>query len=182
MTCPLGSVYLGISDIPIEARLKQYRRITDMPTSEEIWDTVNSLDYKSLISHTIRGHVKHALKLQGCRLVHSITTGPNEDFADRMEDAVSASLITFGQWHELQRADAILRTIDEAKKPASAVAEISVSLREEVITRAEERAAILQRATGLSTFPVVVGSCIPQPQIDQASARSVTVIALQHRD
>ena len=99
-----------------------------------------------------------------------------------MEDAVAADWITGDQRYELQGASAILRTIDETRKPAFAVAEISVTVREEVIAQAEERAAILQRATGVATYPVVVGSHIPQPQLEQASARSVTVITLKHRE
>ena len=151
-----------------------------MTALENVRDIIDNLEYQHLISLTIRSHVKSALKLRGCRLVHCITTSPDDDFADRVEDAVAAGQITADQWYELQGASAILRTMDKIQKQGFAVAEISLTVREEVIARAEERAAILQQATGVATHPVVVGSRIPQ--LEQTGAGNITIIAIKHRD
>ena len=49
------------------------------------------------------------------------------------------------------------------------------------ITRAKERAAALQAATGCATVPTVAATVIPEPQRAQAEAEGVRVFLLVHQ-
>ena len=59
-------------------------------------------------------------------------------------------------------SDAIVRGTHEGE-PAYAVVEISLTISDRDITRAADRAATLQEATGVKTFAVAIGEHIPEP-------------------
>ena len=152
-------------------------------TVSSLTGTVGRLDgreYERRVSRTLTGEVSRVLGLRRGRLVYSAAYGLHQSFQDQMEDELDAERITQSQWQELLNTDAIIRA-GEGGKTVFAVAEISVTVHEEDIIRAVERAAIIQQATGLNTYPVVVGSRIPQPQLEQAEARNVTTVTMQQQ-
>ena len=145
--------------------------------------TVGRLDgreYERRVSRTLTGEVSRVLGLRRGRLVYSAAYGLIQSFQDQMEDELDAERMTQSQWQELLNTDAIVRA-GQGGKTVFAVAEISVTVHDEDINRAVERAAIIQQATGLTTYPVVVGSRIPQPQVEQAAARGVTALTMQQQ-
>lgn len=152
-------------------------------TVSSLTGTVGRLDgreYERRVSRTLTGEVSRVLGLRRGRLVYSAAYGLHQSFQDQMEDELDAERITQSQWQELLNTDAIIRA-GEGGKTVFAVAEISVTVHEEDIIRAVERAAIIQQATGLNTYPVVVGSRIPQPQLEEAEARNVTTVTMQQQ-
>ena len=64
-------------------------------------------------------------------------------------------------------------------EPAYAVVEISLTIGDRDITRAADRAATLQRATGVKTFAVAIGEHIPAHQETLANAMNVTLIQIR---
>ena len=152
-------------------------------TVSSLTGTVGRLDgreYERRVSRTLTGEVSRVLGLRRGRLVYSAAYGLHQSFQDQMEDELDAERITQSQWQELLNTDAIIRA-GEGGKTVFAVAGISVTVHEEDIIRAVERAAIIYQATGLTTYPVVVGSRIPQPQLVQAEARNVTTVTMQQQ-
>ena len=78
---------------------------------------------------------------------------------------------------ELTLADAILRGTHDGE-PAYAVVEISLTIGDRDITRAADRAATLEEATGVKTFAVAIGEHIPAHQETRANAMNVTLIQI----
>ena len=145
--------------------------------------TVGRLDgreYERRVSRTLTGEVSRVLGLRRGRLVYSAAYGLHQSFQDQMEDELDAGRMTQSQWQELLNTDAIIRAVQGAKT-VFAVSEISVTVHEDDIDRAVERAAIIQEATGLTTYPVVIGSRIPQPQVEQAESRNVATVTMQQQ-
>ena len=137
-------------------------------------------DYERHVSRTLTGTVSDILHLRRGRIVHSAAFGTNPEFHDQMDAVVEADRITDSQLNELLNTDAILRAT-EGGITVYAVAEISITVHEGDIIRADERAAILREGTGSMAYPVVIGDSIPQPQMAQADARNVRVINIQRR-
>ena len=145
--------------------------------------TVGRLDgreYERRVSRTLTGEVSRVLGLRRGRLVYSAAYGLHQSFQDQMEDELDAGRMTQSQWQELLNTDAIIRVV-QGGKTVFAVSEISVTIHEDDIDRAVERAAIIQQATGLTTYPVVIGSRIPQPQVEQAESRNVATVTMQQQ-
>ena len=152
-------------------------------TVDRLTGTVGRLDgreYERRVSRTLTGEVSRTLGLRRGRLVYSAAYGLHQSFQDQMEDELDAERMTQSQWQELLNTDAIIRAV-EGGKTVFVVSEISVTVHEEDIVRAVERASIIQQATGLTTYPAVVGSRIPQQQLEQAEARSVTAVTMQQQ-
>ena len=152
-------------------------------TVDRLAGTVGRLDgreYERRVGRTLTGEVSRVLGLRRGRLVYSAAYGLHQSFQDQMEDELDAGRMTQRQWQELLNTDVVIRAV-EGGKTVFVVSEISVTVHEEDIDRAVERADIIQQATGLTTYPVVVGSRIPQPQLEQAEARSVTTVTMQQQ-
>ena len=101
----------------------------------------------------------------------------NQDFFNSIYAAENNGIITEEQVHELERADLIFtghRRSDQTEPYV--VAELSVTIGDDDITRAQQRAAILSSAIGQTALPVVIGVQIDQERIDLADASGVTVV------
>ena len=129
-------------------------------------------DYKRYVSHTLLSPVSRRLGLQRLRLVHSAAHGTSEELDIRLDD-----LNERYDLFEVMLSDAIVRGTYEGE-PAYAVVEISLTVGNRDITRAADRAAKLEEATGIKTFPVVIGEHIPAHQETRASAMNVTLIQI----
>ena len=114
----------------------------------------------------------------GIRLIH-ILRGyqANQDFFNSIYAAENSGIITEEQVHELERADLIFtghRRSDQTEPYV--VAELSVTIGDDDITRAQQRAAILSSAIGQTVLPVVIGVQIDQERANLADASGVTVV------
>ena len=101
----------------------------------------------------------------------------NQDFFNSIYAAENNGIITEEQVHELERADLIFtghRRSDQTEPYV--VAELSVTIGDDDITRAQQRAAILSSAIGQTVLPVVIGVQIDQERTDLADASGVTVV------
>lgn len=65
--------------------------------------------------------------------------------------------ITWDEADDLAMADVIVRAIGEDGATVHVLAEISITVQERDRVRAQWRAAVLERATGVTTIPVVIG-------------------------
>ncbi len=147
-------------------------------TVNTLQGTVGRLDgreYERHVSRTLIGEVSRLFGLRRGRLVHSAALGTTPDFHDQMDALVEADHITDDQWHHLLNTDAVVRASKDGRT-VYVVAEISKTVHDDDIDRAEERAAILQQATGSTAYPLVVGNQIPQPQMAQAGRKNVWAV------
>ena len=129
-------------------------------------------EYERYVSHTLLSPVSRRLGLRRPRLAHSAAYGTSDELSIRLEDLVERHDL-----FEVMLSDAIVRGTCEGE-PAYAVVEISLTIGNRDITRAADRAASLERATGIKTFAVAIGEHIPAHQESQANAMNVTLIQL----
>ena len=133
---------------------------------------LNGREYERYVSHTLLSPVSHRLGLRRPRLAHSAAYGTSDELSIRLEDLVEQYDLL-----EVVLSDAIVRGTHQGE-PAYAVVEISLTIGERDITRAADRAALLQEATGVKTFAVAIGEHIPAHQETRANAMNVTLIQI----
>ena len=130
------------------------------------------VDYERYVSHTLLSPVSRQLGLHRPRLIYSVAYGTGKELGYRLEDPMERYDL-----YDVELSDAIVRGTHEGE-PAYAVVEISLTIGDRDITRAADRAATLQEATGVKTFAVAIGEHIPEPQQTRANAMKVTVIQI----
>ena len=129
-------------------------------------------DYERHVSHTLLSPVSRRLGLRRPRLAHSAAHGTSEELSIRLEDLMERHDLL-----EVELSDAIVRGTFDGE-PAYAVVEISLTIGDRDITRAADRAATLEEATGVKTFAVAIGEHIPAHQETRANAINVTLIQI----
>ena len=129
-------------------------------------------DYERYVSHTLLSPVSRRLGLRRPRLAHSAAHGTSDELNIRLED-----LMERHDLYEVVLSDAIVRGTHEGE-PAYAVVEISLTIGDRDLTRAADRAASLESATGVKTFAVAIGEHIPAHQQTRAKDLNVTLIQI----
>ena len=136
-------------------------------------------EYERRVSRTFIGVLSRALGgLRHGRLMHSSAYGTIPEFSQLMEASADDDKISHSQWYEILLTDAVVRGVKDGET-IYAVAEISLTVHQDDIDRAAERAAIIQQATGAATYPIVIGDSIPPQQQAQASNKGVTALIIQ---
>ena len=156
-----------------EAYTKRFDNLTNV--TKELRDHMARLkgrEYERYVSHTLLSPVSRRLGLRRPRLIHSVAYGNGKELGFRLED-----LMERYDLFDVVLSDAIVRGTHEGE-PAYAVVEISLTVGNRDITRAANRAAILERATGVKTFAVVIGEHIPAHQDTRANAMNVALIQI----
>ena len=105
-------------------------------------------------------------------------------FGERMtvqigNDAAAEGRITDDEADELVLSDIIFVGVDETSQPVQALLEVSVTVQQHDIERAEARARILEKATGIRTIAGVVGESIPEQERTRAQGRGVVWVTVQ---
>lgn len=135
----------------------------------------------------LQGHLdvvlSQRLNLRRAVTLKSINLGIDRGLADQLEDAQDNRTITPEQRLQVQLVDVILSAVDrETAAPVYIAAEVSLTLNRNDIARAAERAAILEKATGVAAKAAVVGGRIPPLQETQAAAAGVHIILMEDLD
>ena len=130
-----------------------------------------------LMGNHLANLISQRLKLRRAILLKSIVANIDRGLAELLEDAEDQQIITPEQNIQVRLLDVILRAIDRATAaPVYIAVEVSITLHQEDIDRAAERAAILEKATGVAAKAVVVSGRVPPPQETQAAAAGVHII------
>ena len=117
------------------------------------------------------------MRLRRAVTLKSIVANIDQGLADLLEDAEDQQIITPNQHSQVWLLDVILRAIDRATAaPVYIAVEVSITLHQEDIDRAAERAAILEKATGIAAKAVVVSGRVHPPQETQAATAGVHII------
>lgn len=131
-----------------------------------------SIDYERYVSHTLLSPVSRRLGLRRPSLVHAVGYGSGRELGIKLEDLMERYNL-----YDVELPDAVVRGTHQGE-PAYAVVEISLTIGNRDVTRAAERAATLQEATGVKTFAVAIGEHIPAPQETRANAMNVALIQI----
>ena len=87
-----------------------------------------------------------------------------------VDEAAGRGDITWDEADDLVMADVVVRGTGQDGAEVYVVAEISITVQEQDRVRAQRRAAMLERATGVTTIPVVIGIREETPEGDAGVA------------
>ena len=122
------------------------------------------------------GHrlVRREWGLQDAHLLEANSAPGKRMIIDITDAAEAAGRITVAESDEVILSDVILTGVDEASQPVQVLLEVSLTVQQRDIERAEARARILEKATGIRTLAGVVGETIPEEERTRAQGRGVT--------
>ena len=136
-------------------------------------------DYERKIVRGIRRTARRWLRLHNAAILLAVTVPDNTTIPDIMEQAVNDGRITDDDADYLDQADIILIGDDaDTQMPAYAVLEVSITIDDRDIDRAQERARILERADGHPARAACIGSAISDANRERADDLGVVVITL----
>ena len=122
--------------------------------------------------------LRREMGVQDPRILHA-DLAFGERMAERIGDEAEAEgRITAAENDDLLRSDAILGGVDEAGQPVQVLLEVSLTVQQHDIERAEARARILEKANGIRTLAAVVGENIPEEERKRAQGRGVACITV----
>ena len=133
------------------------------------------VDYRDKVAPIAGRLARRNLALLNPRVVmwagadHPMSPLPEVDRAAEMGD------ITWDEADDLALADVIVNATDQDGAQRYVLAEISITVQKRDRVRAHRRAALLERATGVSTIPVVIG-------VDEESSEGATGVAFWEFD
>lgn len=135
--------------------------------------------YQLNVKTKIASIVSQRFALDEIRVLKGSLAADDNAFFRLLLNAVAQDVISEQERGEVLNTDIILQG---QRQPDQGllymVLEVSITVAGDDITRADERADILRRATGEAVFPAVVGAYIDAPRQRLAEERNVTIIAV----
>ena len=137
-------------------------------------------NYEFKVSRNINSLAGQQLKLRRIRVLYGGTRSEeNSEFQDMLERAEETGIITTEAFDDLWSVGIILSGHHRNDGAfAYAAIEASITIGDNDINRAAQRAATLATATGETTIPAVVGTRIDQQRQSLASTQNVQVIIM----
>ena len=123
--------------------------------------------------------VRRELGIQDAHLLDADSAPGKRMIIDISDAAEAAGRITVAESDEVILSDVILTGVDEASQPVQVLLEVSLTVQQHDIERAEARARILEKATGIRTLAGVVGENIPEEERTRAQGRGVTCFTVK---
>ena len=140
-------------------------------------DNLSGSDYEFKVEKNIGSLAGEYLRIRRTKVLKGPRTGLDYGLTELVEDAEDNGVITEEQNHELGRSDLIFagrRRTDGADLYVAA--EISITIGTSDITRAVQRAGILELVTGQPVIPAVIGAHIDEDRTTLATNSNVAVI------
>ena len=123
--------------------------------------------------------VRREMGVHDARLLHA-DLAFGERMAIQISDAAEAAgRITVAESDEVILSDIILAGVDEASQQVQVLLEVSLTVQQHDIERAEARARILEKATGIRTLAGVVRENIPEEERTWAQGRGVACFTVK---
>ena len=134
--------------------------------------------YEQKIGSTISSIMSERMNLL-VRVLKRINLDDDSEFFDLLHDAEGQGIISRQERDAVANADIVLQ---ERRRPDDAaiyiVAEVSTTLADNDIIRSADRASFMQRATGETTIPVVIGAYADDARQRLARERNVILITI----
>lgn len=137
------------------------------------------ISYELKVGNNFGSIAGRYLGLRRIRILKAALVPIDGNLNDLIAEAEDRGAISAGQAHELLAADLIAfgRSRDNGHE-AYVAAEASITLSDQDIVRASERAQYLAKATGQVAVGAVIGESVGSEQVELARQRNVTVMLL----
>ena len=133
-------------------------------------------DYERKVVRRASRLVRRHLGLRNATVLVAINRPDGDTIANLLNDGADRGIITEDDADEMDRADIILRGNSPNGEDVYVVGEISITIDDNDVDRASDRAGILRTASDTTTHAAVIGTSISDGNLDRARARDVTVI------
>ena len=139
-----------------------------------------SSNYECRVARIIRCYARRRLNLYNAAVIYSITAPNNYTVLELLDDAVGSGLITDEMGDDMAETDLVLSGNFRAADGefGYVLAEVSITVFEPDVDRAQTRAAILAQASQLPVTAVVVGETIHESTGEYAVRNGVTVVRI----
>ena len=137
--------------------------------------------YEQAIIRRFPAIARRHLGLRDTQVLHAVNHPYDPDLKAATDHAEEHDLITFGEAFALDKADVIASGQRRDGSDVCVVVEISETADNDDIDRAQERAAILRRATGRAAFAAVIVKEMSATNRQRADRREVTVVILDDK-
>lgn len=147
---------------------------TDMNLVKGKLDNAVGANYELKVTKSIGGVIGSSYRR--VRVLQGLPSGPTPEFIDIIEEAVDDGVITEEQHLQIQQLDLVMTGRRKADGAEVYIAgEVSITVGENDIIRAAQRAAMLSAAVGQPVEPVVIASQIDDARTALAAANNVAV-------
>ena len=130
-------------------------------------------DYERKAARRAGRLVRRYLGIEDMRVIYAVTLPDNNQLPEILDRAVGVGRINVSEADELEEVDIVMRSPSEY-----AVAEVSVTLDENDVQRAHERAGLLAKATTEPVRAVVIGAHALDSASQFAATNNVAVMIL----
>ena len=147
---------------------------TDMNLVKGKLDNAVGANYELKVTKSIGGVI--GTSYRRVRVLQGLPSGPSPEFMDLVADAEDDGVITDEQCLQIQQLDLVMtgrRKSDGAE--VYIAGEVSITVGENDITRAAQRAVMLSAAVGQPVEPVVIATQIDEARTALAAANNVAV-------
>ena len=142
-------------------------------------DNMTGTNYEIKVEKNIRSIAPQQMGLRSVRVVHGTLSGMDSNLQHAIEQAADNGTVTWDEASALMAVDLIFEARTRtAGTPAHVTAEISITAGAQDVTRAKDRAQILEKVLGTEATPAVVCSRIEEPARGLAERENVTVALL----
>ena len=142
-------------------------------------DNMTGTNYEIKVEKNIRSVAPQQMGLRSVRVVHGTLSGMDSNLQHAIEQAADNGTVTWEEASALMAVDLIFEARTRtAGTPAHVTAEISITAGTQDVTRAKDRAQILEKVLGTATTPAVVCSRIEEHARGLAGMENVTVALL----
>ena len=142
-------------------------------------DNMTGTNYEIKVEKNIRSVAPQQMGLRSVRVVHGTLSGMDSNLQHAIEQAADNGTVTWEEASALMAVDLIFEARTRtAGTPAHVTAEISITAGTQDVTRAKDRAQILEKVLGTEATPAVVCSRIEEHARGLAERENVTVALL----
>ena len=139
-------------------------------------------DYERRAAQSARRLVRLGLGIRRARVLLAKTAPDRNEIPELLNEAAENGIVSDDEADDLLLADIILTGEGAGRETAYAVCETSVTLYDHDVLRAKRHAGILQRASGLTVLPAVIGQSAPQGTLDLADRENVAFLCTPDED
>ena len=142
-------------------------------------DNMTGTNYEIKVEKNIRSVAPQQMGLRSVKVVHGTLSGMDSNLQHAIEQAADNGTVTWDEASALMAVDLIFEARTRtAGIPAHVTAEISITAGTQDVTRAKDRAQILEKVLGTEATPAVVCSRIEEHARGLAGRENVTVALL----
>ena len=139
-------------------------------------NNLNGSDYERKVVRRASRLVRRHLSVRNATVLVAINRPNGDTIASLLSDGADRGIITEDDADELDRADIILQGSSPEGEDAYVVGEISITIDDNDVDRASDRARILRTASDTTTHGTVFGTSISDANRERANNSDVTII------